>query len=35
MDCKNVKTQGFLTVLFASLLCFNQHEQVAAAAGQK
>ena len=28
------QTQSFLTVLFASLLCFNRHEQVTAAAGR-
>ena len=32
---KIVKTQSILTILFASLLCFNKHERTAAAAEQK
>jgi hypothetical protein len=34
-NCKIVKTQWFLTILFALPLCFNKHDRVAAAAGQK
>jgi hypothetical protein len=33
MDCKNVKTQGFLTILFASPLFTDIIKREAAAAG--
>jgi hypothetical protein len=35
MNCKNVKTQWFLTILFASPLFLNQCERAAAAARKK
>ena len=35
MNCKIVKKQWFLTVLFALLLCFNKCDWAAVAAGEK
>jgi hypothetical protein len=35
MNCKFVKMQRFLTILFASPLCYNKRLRVAAAAEQK
>ena len=34
-NCKIVKMQWFLTILFASLICFNQRKRAAMVAGQK